>query len=65
MPKTTVSSTPTKGKSPLKAKNIILLLIIGFIIGFFSPVRMFRKGGLLSFIAETDVVAVEKAYEEA
>ena len=53
MPKTTMggSSSSSSGKSSLKLKNIILVLIIGFILGFFAPVRMFRKGGLLSFIA--------------
>jgi hypothetical protein len=65
MPRTSMGSAPQKSKSLLKPKNIILVLIIGFILGFFSPVRMFRKDGLLSFIAETDKQAVEKAYEEA
>ena len=53
MPKTTIggSSSSSSGKSSLKLKNIILVLIIGFVLGFFAPVRMFRKGGLLSFIA--------------
>jgi len=58
MPKKTISDSGTKEKSGLKLKSIFLVLIIGFIIGFFSPVRMFRKGGLLSFIAETDISAV-------
>jgi hypothetical protein len=58
MPKTTISDSGSKEKSGLKLKNILLVLIVGFIIGFFSPVRMFRKGGLLSFIAETDIAAV-------
>lgn len=63
MPKTSTGYTPQKSKSLLKPKNIILVLIIGLVLGFFSPVRMFRKGGLLSFIAETDKQAVDKAYE--
>lgn len=57
MPRNTAggSTLSSSAKSSLKLKNIILVLIIGFILGFFAPVRMFRKGGLLSFIAETDV----------
>jgi len=53
MPRTTMGSTSSSssGKSSLKLKNIILVLIIGFLLGFFAPVRMFRKGELLSFIA--------------
>jgi hypothetical protein len=59
MPRTSMGA-PEKSKSPIKPKNIILVLIIGFIFGFFSPVRMFRKGGLLSFIAETDKQVVDE-----
>lgn len=53
MPRTMMgnSGSSSSGKSSLKLKNIILVLIIGFLLGFFAPVRMFRKGGLLSFIA--------------
>jgi hypothetical protein len=67
MPRATINSNNSGGskKSALKLKNIILVLVIGFLLGFFAPARMFRKGGLLSFIAETDVAAVEKELEEA
>ncbi len=62
MPKTTVNGGRSlgTGKSSLNLKNIIIVLIVGFVLGFFAPVRMFRKGELLGFIAEADVAAVEK-----
>ncbi len=62
MPRTTINGgiSSSSGKSSLKLKNIIIVMIVGFVLGFFAPVRMFRKGELLGFIAEADVAAVEK-----
>jgi hypothetical protein len=48
------SSGSSSKKITISIAKIVLILLVGFLLGFFSPVRLYRKGSLLSFIAETD-----------
>jgi hypothetical protein len=45
------SSSIADKKSKIGIKLFLIIILIGFLCGFFAPIRLFRKDGLLSFIA--------------
>jgi hypothetical protein len=51
-PTRTANKVTTKN-GKISLKNALLVVVLGFLLGFFSPVRLFRKNGPLSFLSKT------------